>query len=45
MALGYKTVAIVPSDEGGLMDVMLRQFRVGVLNLHDKCIQSKKFFF
>jgi len=41
-ALGYKTVAIVPSEEDGLMDITFRQFRVGVLNLHDKCIQSRK---
>ena len=42
--LGEKEIALVPSEEDGIFNVVFRQFRVAKLNLHTNTIVSRRVY-
>lgn len=42
--LGGKQVALKPSNQDGILDILFREFRVAKLNLHEKSINSKRIY-
>lgn len=42
--LGEKEIALIPTDQDGILNVVFRQFRVAKLNLHTNTIMSRRVY-